>query len=143
MTVRQILSAAAVATLALAAGAGGPLAAQGPTIAVEQLSCMRTADNQVVHAATAGEPGGSSARLYFRWLDPHGDKYWVELEHDGPGKYWATPPKPESHTTQVEYYGVLVDAAGAEVVRSAVRTAKVTSDCKVQLTPQQYGAAQT
>ncbi len=138
MSARQILTVASAALLGLAAGR---LAAQGPTIAVEQLSCMRTADNQVVHATAAGEPGGGAARLYFRWLD-HGDKYWVDLEHDGPGKYWATPPKPESRTTQVEYYGVLLDASGAEVARSAVRTAKVTGDCKVQLTPQQYGNAQ-
>jgi hypothetical protein len=137
MRAPRLLAAASAAALSLAAV---PLLAQA-TIAVEQLSCMRTGDNQVVHATAANQPAGGSGRLYFKWSD-HGDKYWVELQDDGIGRYWTTPPKPESRNTKVEYYAVLLDGAGAEVARSAVYTAKVTGDCKVQLTPQQYGWAQ-
>jgi hypothetical protein len=136
MKARLVLSATAAA-LALAASS---LAAQTPSIKVEQVSCMRTGANQVVHATAAGEPAGGSARLYFRWME-HGDNYWVGLENDGAGRYWGTPPKPESRTSMVEYYGVLVDAGGAEVARSPKLTAKVNGDCKVQLNAQQLGEA--
>jgi hypothetical protein len=137
MRARPILTTSTVAAMLATAG----LAAQAaPTIKVDPIACMRTGDNQVVHAATVGEPGGGSGRLYFRWMD-HGDQYWVPLENDGPGHYWATPPKPESRTNMVEYYGVLLNDAGAEVARSPVLTAKVTGDCRVQLNARQQGSA--
>lgn len=123
----------------LVLAAGTRLAAQ--SINVEQVSCFKSADNQVVRATTAGEPGGASGRLYFQWSD-HPEYYWVDLEHDGPGRFWATPPKPETRNKEVEYYGALLDAAGHEIARSPVRKTKVTSDCQPKLTPQQVGAAQ-
>jgi hypothetical protein len=113
---------------------------QAQSITPEQVDCFRTADNQVVRATAAGEPAGGSARLYFQWAE-HGAYYWVDLEHDGPGRYWATPPKPETRNHEIEYYATLLDASGHEIVRSSVRKAKVTSDCKPKLTPQQLGAA--
>src|SRR5258708_23113694 len=92
----------------LVLAAGTRLAAQ--SISVEQVSCFKSADNQVVRATTAGEPGGASARLYFQWSD-HPEYYWVDLEHDGPGRFWATPPKPQTRNKEVEDYGALLDAA--------------------------------
>jgi hypothetical protein len=114
---------------------------EAQSITPEQVDCFRNADNQVVKATAAGEPAGGSARLYFEWAD-HGAYYWVDLEHDGPGRYWAIPPKPESRNHEVSYYAVLLDPSGREVTRSAIHKAKVTSDCKVKLNPQQLGEAQ-
>lgn len=138
-----ILAVAAMAAAGLAAaglaGAALPLAAQ--SITIQPVSCFRFADNQVVHATTLGEPGGATTRLYFQWTD-HPYYYWVDFEHDGPGRYWVTPPKPETRNREIEYYAVLLDGAGREVTRSAILKSKVTSDCQVKLTPQQLGAAQ-
>jgi len=124
----------------------GRLAAQSslPAISVQPVSCFRFADNQVIYATTFGDPGGTTARLYFQWSE-HPYYYWVDFEHDiagGPGRYWVTPPKPESRNHEVEYYGALLDGAGHEVARSKLLKAKVTSDCQLKLTPQQLGAAQ-
>lgn len=135
----QTTRACIVLSTALVLAAGSRLTAQ--SISVEQVSCFKFADNQVVHATTAGEPGGASGRLYFQWSD-HPDYYWVDLEHDGPGRYWATPPKPETRNKEVEYFAALLDAAGHQIARSPLLKTKVTSDCKPKLTPQQLGAAQ-
>ncbi len=141
---RNFLALAAAALCLAAAGAWRPLAAQKPTITVQQVSCFRFADNQVVNATTLGEPGGATARLYFQWSD-HPYYYWVDFEHDavaGSGHYWVTPPKPETRNKEVEYYGTLLDGTGHEIARSPLLKAKVTSDCQLKLTPQQLGAAQ-
>ena len=133
---------AATAVCLAAAASVAPLAAQSPAITVQQVSCFRFADNQVVRATTLGEPGGgATARLYFQWAD-HPYYYWVDFEHDGAGRYWATPPKPETQNKEIEYYAELLDGAGREIARSPVLKAKVTSDCQLKLTPQQLGAAQ-
>jgi hypothetical protein len=112
-----------------------------PSVTVEKVACFRTADNQVVHGTATYEPPGGSARLYFRW-EERGGFYWVEMEHDGAGRYWAIPPKPEKRSQEVQYYGALLDAAGHEVARSAVRMVEVKGDCHVELTPEQRGVAQ-
>jgi len=128
----------------LAAGLGGGLGAgiaAAQSIKVDQAACFKFGDNQVVHASTAGEPAGSSARLYFQWRD-HPAYYWVDFERDGPGRLWGIPPKPETRNGEIEYYGVLLDALGREITRSPAIVSKVTADCPVKLTPQQYGAAQ-
>jgi len=112
-----------------------------PAVTVEKAACFRTAENQVVHGTATGEAAGGSARLYFRW-EERGGFYWVEMEHDGAGRYWAVPPKPEKHSQEIQYYGALFDAAGHEIARSAVRMVDVKADCRVELTPQQRGVAQ-
>jgi hypothetical protein len=133
--------AAAFLAAAGAIASTAPLAAQSPSITVPQVSCFRFADNQVVRATTLGEPGGATARLYFQWTD-HPYYYWVDFEHDGPGRYWVTPPKPETRNKEIEYYGALLDGTGRQIARSQVLKSKVTSDCQIKLTPQQLGAAQ-
>jgi hypothetical protein len=140
--------ALSVAALLLAAGSlavvPGAASAQAPAITVEQVQCFRTGDNQVLKAVTRGEPAGATQRLYFQWSD-HPYYYWVDFEHDvpgGPGRYWVTPPKPESRNHEIEYYGALLDGTGREVARSPLLKSKVTSDCQLKLTPQQLGAAQ-
>jgi len=112
-----------------------------PSVMVEQVPCFRTEANQSVHATAAGEAPGGSTRLYFRWAD-HGGFYWVQMEHDGAGRYWAIPPKPEKRNQQVQYYGVLLDATGHEVARSTEHKSEVKGDCHVELTPEQRGVAQ-
>jgi hypothetical protein len=136
MNARSILTTSALLVAALPGG----VYAQA-SITAEQASCFRAADNQVVHVSAANEPAGDSARLYFRWED-HGPFYWVDLEHDGPGRYWAVPPKPDKPNLQVEYYATLLDAQGREAARSVSRKVRVTADCKVELTPKQFGVAQ-
>ena len=111
------------------------------TVTVEQVPCFRVAENQVVHGTATGEAPGGSARLYFRW-EERGGFYWVDMEHDGPGRFWAVPPKPEKRNPLIQYYSVLMDASGREIARSAVRKTQVTGDCHVELTPQQRGVAQ-
>jgi len=69
--------------------------AQAPQIGVEEVSCLPIAENQVVTANVQPEIPGASVRLYFRRLNPFGDFYYVEMDAQGSGAYWATFPKPE------------------------------------------------
>lgn len=115
-------------------------AVHAQTIDVEQLRCIPTGDNALVKATASGEPAGESPRLYFRWRD-HGEEYWVELEPAGGGSYWGVFPRPERRNEEVEYYAALVNAAGAEVAKSAVRTAKVNGNCPVKLAEREEGVA--
>lgn len=120
-------------------------AAHAQTVSVEKAPCIPREDNGVVRAAITGEAPGQLARLYFRWRnDGNGDKafYWVPLEAEPNGRYWATPPKPEKRNTRVEYYAALVDPAGKVVARSETQLTPVTGDCKVQLTPKERGVAE-
>jgi hypothetical protein len=134
--------AAALFIAAVDAGTAVPAAAQAkPTVTVEQVSCLRFGDNQVFHATALAEPPGGSGRLYFQW-NSHGGYYWVDLISEGPGRYWGVPPKPETRNTEVSYYATLLDAGGREVGRSQLLKSKVTADCVVKLTPQQFGTAQ-
>lgn len=122
-------------------GASLAAAATAQSIKVNPAECFKFGDNQVVYAATSAEPPGATERLYFQWTD-HPSYYWEDMEREGPGRYWAIPPKPESRNTEIEYYGVMLDAAGHEISRTPSIRTKVTSDCKIKLTPQQYGYAQ-
>jgi hypothetical protein len=121
----------------------GATAATAQSIVVEKPRCLPVEDNGLVRATvTAAAAGpGLSPRLYFRWRD-HEDYYWVALEAEAGGRYWATPPKPELRNEQVELYGALVDATGKVVSRSESQVVPVTKDCKVQLGPKEQGVAQ-
>jgi hypothetical protein len=112
-----------------------------PSVTVEKATCFRSAENQVVHGTAKYEAPGGSARLYFRW-EERGGFYWVEMEHDGAGRYWVVPPKPEKRNQEVQYYGALLDATGHELARSEIRMVEVKGDCHVELTPEQRGVAQ-
>lgn len=126
----------------LAAGAAllVATAVHAQSIDIEQLQCLPTGDNGLVKATAANEPAGESPRLYFRWRD-HGEFYWVELEPAGGGRYWGVFPRPERRNEEVEYYAALVDAAGAEVAKSTVRTVKVNGNCAVRLSDREEGVA--
>ena len=93
-----------------------------------------------MRATVNGGGPGQSARLYFRWKE-HEDFYWVAMEADPGGRFWATPPKPEKRNEQVEYYAALVDPAGKAVARSETQIVKVTADCKPNLGPRERGVA--
>ncbi|HEY7213187.1 MAG TPA: hypothetical protein VIC28_01090 [Thermoanaerobaculia bacterium] len=115
--------------------------AHAQSIAVEKTNCVPEEDNGVVKAtASIGAPT-QSPRLYFRWKD-HEDFYWVEMEAEPGGRFWATPPKPEKRNEQVEIYGAVVDAAGKVVARSESQIVKVTHDCNVRLTEKERGVAE-
>jgi len=119
----------------------GATAAGGQTIAVDKPACVPVEDNGLLRATAAGVVPGLSPRLYFRWKE-HEDFYWVALEAEPGGRFWATPPKPERRNSHIEYYGALVDPAGKVVARSPMATAPVTADCKVQLGPKERGVAE-
>jgi hypothetical protein len=120
---------------------GATAAASAQTIVVEKPSCVLTEDNGLVKATITSAAPGLAPRLYFRWRD-HEDFYWVSLEMEPGGHYWATPPKPELRNEQIELYAALVDATGKPVARSESQVVPVTKDCRVQLTPKERGVAQ-
>ncbi|HKI04892.1 MAG TPA: hypothetical protein VKK31_23130 [Thermoanaerobaculia bacterium] len=126
----------------LAAGLlfAGAFAADAQTVSVERTGCLPTEENGVVRA-TASPAAGQTPRLYFRWKE-HEDFYWVTMEPEAGGRFWAVPPKPEQRNENVEIYGAIVDAAGKAVARSEVQIVKVTSDCRVQLNAKERGVAE-
>ena len=126
----------------LAAGLllAGAATAHAQSVSIERPSCIPNEDNGLVRA-TAATAVGQTLRLYFRWSD-HEDFYWVAMEPEPGGRFWATPPKPERRNEQVDLYAALVDPEGKIAARSATETVKVTRDCKVKLTDKELGVAQ-
>ena len=115
--------------------------AYAQTIAVEPLKCVPKEDNAVVRASLSADAPGQAPRLYFRWKGQT-DFYWVNMEAEPGRRFWGIPPKPEKRNDEVEYYAALVDANGKVGVRSPSQTAKVTDDCKPQLSPKERGVAE-
>jgi hypothetical protein len=119
----------------------GTAAAQAQTVSVERPNCLPSEDNGVVRATVAGGGPGQAVRLYFRWKD-HEDFYWVAMEAEPGGRFWAVPPKPERRNEQVEYYAAVTDPAGKVAARSEAQVVKVTDDCRVELNPRERGVAE-
>jgi hypothetical protein len=119
----------------------GCAAAHAQSISVEPLQCVPKEDNAVVRASMSADAPGLRPRLYFRWQGQT-DFYWVDMEEEPGHRFWATPPKPEKRNDEVEYYAALVDAAGKVGIRSPSQTARVTADCKTQLSPKERGVAE-
>ncbi|HEY0510708.1 MAG TPA: hypothetical protein VGH73_02310 [Thermoanaerobaculia bacterium] len=143
MRARTFLAAGLLFAGAIALG--GPSAARAQSIAVEKPGCMPAEENGIVRATmsslpTASSPGLSS-RLYFRWRE-HEDFYWVAMEAEPGGRFWAIPPKPELRNDHIEIYAALVDPAGKAVARSEAQIVPVTRDCRVQLDPKARGVAE-
>ncbi len=130
------------ARILIAAGLflAGAVAAHAQSVSVEKPSCMPSENNGLVRASASGVGPGQSLRLYFRWKD-HEDFYWVTMEPEPNGRFWATPPRPEKRNEQVEIYSAIVDSAGKVVARSEPQVSKVTDDCKVQLGEKELGVA--
>jgi hypothetical protein len=116
-------------------------AATAQSIAVEKASCIPMEENGLVRATLSSTAPGLSPRLYLRWRG-HEDFYWVNLEPESGGHFWAVPPKPEKRNESVEYYAALVDPTGKVVARSESQLTPVTKDCKVQLGPREQGVAE-
>ena len=125
----------------LLAALAGITAAKAQSVALEKPSCIPSEENGVVRATGATAGPGQSLRLYFRWRE-HEDFYWVGMEAEPNGKFWAIPPKPERRNEQIEMYGAVVDATGKVVARSQPLMAPVTKDCKVQLSEKERGVAE-
>ncbi|HYG62717.1 MAG TPA: hypothetical protein VEL74_09055 [Thermoanaerobaculia bacterium] len=124
----------------------GATAAHAQTITVEDPGCLPREENGVVRVRVNGNGHGNGAagqagRLYFRWKD-HKAFYWVPLEMEPDGRYWAVPPKPERRNESVELYAALVDGAGNVTARSEPRQVKVNGDCRVQLSAKERGVAE-
>jgi hypothetical protein len=116
-------------------------AAHAQTVSVEPLKCVPKEDNAVVRAALSADAPGQTPRLYFRWSGQT-DFYWVAMEAEPGRRFWGIPPKPERRNDHVEYYTALVDANGKVGTRSPSQTAKVTDDCRPELTPKERGVAE-
>lgn len=123
--------------LLLASAAAG----RAQTVALEKTDCLPSEENGVVRATIPALTTGQSARLYFRWRD-HEDFYWVALEAEPGGRYWAIPPKPERRNEHVEAYAAVVDPMNKVFARSESQMIKVRSDCKVQLSEKERGVAE-
>src|SRR5918992_2558970 len=115
--------------------------AHAQSFALEKPSCIPEEENGVVGATANGVAAGQSLRLYFRWKD-HEDFYWVAMEAEPNGRFWAVPPKPEKRNDHVEMYAALVDAAGKVLSRSEAQVVNVTKDCRVQLSEKERGVAE-
>jgi hypothetical protein len=111
------------------------------TITVEKASCVPSEENGLIRAAISSPAPGLSPRLYFRWRE-HEEFYWVALEAEPGGRFWAVPPKPEKRNDHIELYSALVDPTGKVVARSDSQIIPVTKDCKVQLGPKEHGVAE-
>ncbi|HEX4961755.1 MAG TPA: hypothetical protein VF173_13005 [Thermoanaerobaculia bacterium] len=120
----------------------GAVTARAQSVSLDKTSCVPREQNGIVRASIpAALNAGQSPRLYFRWRE-HEDFYWVAMEAEPGGRYWAIPPKPEARNEQVEVYGALVDATGRAVARSESQVIKVMNDCKVQLSEKERGVAE-
>jgi|SRR6185295_10934761 len=123
----------------------GAVTAHAQSVSIEKPSCIPTEDNGLVRA-TAAASAGQTVRLYFRWKE-HEDFYWVTMEAEPGGRFWATPPKPEKRNEQVEMYAAIVkpddkEPNGKIVARSAPEVVKVTHDCAPQLGVKERGVAE-
>ncbi len=114
--------------------------AQAPTVKMVRAECVPEEDNGIIHATVHPEVGGATTRIYFRW-DEHGAMYFVNMVATGGGKYWGIPPRPEHKNETIEYYAAVVDPSGKVLARSESALTPVTEDCRVEMTPQQFGAA--
>jgi hypothetical protein len=137
LSVAIVVAASAVSLLA------GTAAARAQSITVEKASCIPMEENGLIRAniGSAAPAPGLSSRLYFRWKD-HEDFYWVNLEPEPGGHFWAVPPKPERRNDHLEYYAALVDPTGRVAARSDSQQTPVTKDCKVPLSPKEHGVAE-
>lgn len=124
----------------LLAGLAGVTAAGAQSVAIEKPGCLPPEENGVIRATGTTSGPGQSFRLYFRWRE-HEDFYWVPMEAEPSGRFWAIPPKPERRNEQVEIYGAVVDPAGKILSQSMVRSVKVR-DCQARLTPKEQGLAE-
>lgn len=125
----------------LLAGLAGATAAEAQSVALAKPGCLPSEGNGIVRATGTTSAPGQSLRLYFRWRE-HEDFYWVAMEAEPNGRFWAIPPKPERRNEEVEIYGAVADATGKVVARSEMQTVKVTNDCKVQLSEKERGVAE-
>jgi hypothetical protein len=119
----------------------GTAVGRAQTVTLEKTDCLPQEENGVVRAAIPSLTTGQAARLYFRWKE-HEDFYWVALEAEPGGRYWAVPPKPERRNDHVEAYAAVVDPTNKVVARSESQMIKVASDCKVQLSEKERGVAE-
>ena len=119
----------------------GATAARAQSVNLEKPDCLPVEENGVVRATGTTSGPGQSPRLYFRWKD-HEDFYWVAMEAEPNGRFWAIPPKPERRNEHVELYSAMVDPTGKVVARSQPLMVPVTKDCKVQLSEKERGVAE-
>jgi len=130
-----LLATGLLLTGTLATGAGAQ------TLKVEKTSCVPSEENGLIRATISSPALSLTPRLYFRWRE-HEDFYWVALEADPGGRFWAVPPKPEKRNENIEVYSALVDPTGKTVARSESQVIPVTKDCKVKLDDKERGVAE-
>jgi len=100
MSARTLLAACLLLTGTVAVGTAG-----AQTITVEKAGCVPSEDNGLIRAAISSPAPGLAPRLYFRWRE-HEDFYWVALEAEPGGRFWAIPPKPETQGSTERFIGL-------------------------------------
>ena len=153
MRARLRLGAALVlgVTVGLAVLLSAAASAQGgPVVAIEPPPCLPSEQHGVVRGSATDPMGpGQSVRLFFRWLEEKKAAkdqqpfYWVAMEPEPGGRYWAIPPRPEKRNEEVELYTAVVDAAGKQLAHSETKRVKVKDpkDCRVKLDAKEEGVA--
>lgn len=116
-------------------------AVQAQTVTADKVKCIPLEDNGLVKGSISAVGVGQAPRLYFRW-NQHEAFYWVPMEAEPGGRYWAPTPKPEKRNDAVEYYTAVVDATNKVVARSELQITQVTTDCKLELSPKERGVAE-
>lgn len=140
MNARGLFAAFLLGGGILAAGTAG---AAAQSIQVVKPSCLPRKGNGVVRAVVIADANAKIAqapRLYFR---EKGEQsfYWVAMEAEPGGKFWAVLPRPETRNPEVEYYAALADLAGKPLSRSETGSVRISDNCASQLTPQEKGFA--
>lgn len=80
--------------LALGLAASAALGAV-PRVSVEPIACLPLGGNAVVRATVQDNAPETEVRVFFRRLSEEvEDFYWLEMQADGGGRYWAVLPRP-------------------------------------------------
>ncbi|HVT58061.1 MAG TPA: hypothetical protein VHR45_06655 [Thermoanaerobaculia bacterium] len=109
--------------------------------------CIPAEKNGRVVAAATGLSTSQVMRMYFRWSeDGTADKdqkpyYWIDMETDPNGRYWAIPPKPEQRNHVLEYFTAAFVPPDRIASRTPVKFAKVTKNCQPNLDAREAGVS--
>jgi hypothetical protein len=104
--------------------------------------CIPRKGNGVLRVSISGSVAGQPPRLYFR-KKGESPFYWVPLETEPNGRYWAVLPLVDSQNDEVEYYAAVVSVSGKLLIQSKMSFVRVQNDCRVELTHEERGAAET
>lgn len=135
------MSARTLVLSALLIAATGAAWAQEPTTSdpLAAPTCVPSEGNGLFTANLPADTVWAQTRLYFRKAG-EADFYFLEMQSDAPGSYWAALPEPSAGTTAVDAHLLATSADGLQVSGGPV-TVPVMSNCLTSLTPEQQAFA--